>query len=130
MQHQKRTSIIEHGASETEGDTTVRRFELRPQVEFPFNPRSRFVMHALAGLSFLREVGDSPDYDAFGIGPVVGLGAHGFILPAASLDLGLAFRAAFVKSDDREDVLEATGHDDVKQRELALLFTLGASFWL
>lgn len=106
-----------------------RQWELRPHLEVPFNASSRFVVHAMAGVSLMREVREGPDTTQFGVGPVVGLGAHGFVTSRLSLDVALAFRAAFVKNDDLKEALEVP-LDDVRLRSLAVLFTIGASYWL
>jgi hypothetical protein len=115
----------------TSNSGTMRTWELRPYLEIPFNASSRFVVHGTVGLSLGRQVNDDDDNDGlFGVGPVAGLGAHGFITNNVSLDLGLMFRALFIKSDDLEDAREAGGWDDPKFRQLSLLFTVGASYWL
>ncbi len=130
LQHAKTRTEVEVGGASTEGTSRYRQWELRPYLEVPFNPGSRFVVHATGGLSLMRWVRESPDTQAFGVGPVVGLGAHGFVSSKFSLDLGLMFRAAFVKNDDAKDALEAAGNDDVRFRNLAVLFNVGVSFWL
>jgi hypothetical protein len=105
-------------------------WELRPYLEIPFNPNSRFVVHGIAGLSILRPWRGLYTEEAIGVGPVVGLGGHGFITDHVSLDATLLFRAAFVFDDERQDQLEATGTDDPKLRQLSVMLMLGASYWL
>jgi hypothetical protein len=129
LQHVKGTVRDERGGIEAKNEGWARFFELRPYLEVPFNPSSRFVLYGMGGLSLTRKV-NSADRSRFAVGPALGLGGHGFISPRASLDLGLTFRAAFATiDDDAEDALELLV-DDPKQRDLALLFTIGASFWL
>ncbi len=131
LQHQSNRSEVEAAGNSIEGPKTrARLWELRPYLEVPFNAGSKFVVHATGGLSLSRLVTERPDRERFGVGPVVGLGAHGFVSSRVSLDFGLMFRAAFVKDDDAKDAAEAAGHDDVKFRNLAVLFNVGVSFWL
>lgn len=105
-------------------------WELRPFLEIPFNPTSRFVVHGDVGLSILRPWPRVWTDDAIGVGPVVGIGAHGFVTEHVSIDTSVLFRAAFVFDDDAKDALEATGVDDPKFRQLSLLVMIGASYWL
>ncbi len=105
-------------------------WELRPFLEIPFNPSSRFVVHADVGLSFLRPWPRIVTDDALGVGPVVGLGAHGFVTQHVSIDTSVSFRASFVFDNDEQDRLEATGVNDPRFRQLSVLLTVGASYWL
>jgi len=105
-------------------------WELRPFLEIPFNPTSRFVVHADVGLSILRPWPGTFTNDAIGVGPLVGLGAHGFVSPHVSIDTSVAFRASFVFDDDRQDQLEATGVNDPRFRQLSVLLMVGVSYWL
>lgn len=128
LQHQKVKAGGETvGGREISNDevssTTV--WEIRPYLEVPFNASSRFVVHAIAGLSIMRPFqGAFWTDNAIGVGPIVGIGGHGFVTPHASLDASVLFRGAFVKDDD------ADAPDDPKFRQLSVLFMLGASYWL
>jgi hypothetical protein len=115
------------GDTETEGDAKA--WELRPFLEIPFNPTSRFVVHGDVGLSVLRPWPGMFTDDAIGVGPLLGLGAHGFVSEHVSIDTSVLFRAAFVFDDDRKDQLEPA-IDDPKFRQLSVLLMVGASYWL
>ncbi|MFT3926782.1 MAG: hypothetical protein QM778_29830 [Myxococcales bacterium] len=126
VQHRKTKTEIEgpngNGVQNT-GSATA--WEVRPYLEIPFNADSRFVVHAIAGFSVLRPWQSFWTDSAIGVGPIVGIGGHGFITPHASLDATVFFRGAFIKDDDAEDA-----PDDPKFRQLSVLFMLGASYWL
>ncbi len=122
------------GQSKDYRERALSQLELRPNLELTMLPGSRFVPYGLLGLSYIRRtvIHDNGDTDltGSGIGPVVGIGAHAFAAKSASFDFGLSFRALFVDDDGKERSLRVRGLDDVKQREYAILFTLGASLWL
>lgn len=128
LQHQKVKAGGEVAGREVNNDDVASNtaWEIRPYLEVPFNASSRFVVHAIAGLSILRPFPSAFWTDkAIGVGPIVGIGGHGFITPHASLDATVLFRGTFVKDDDAEDA-----PDDPKFRQLSVLFMLGASYWL
>lgn len=115
--------------------TTFRQWELRPALEIAILPGMRIVPFASAGLSLARRVskgesnGFEQDIKAFGVGPAISVGVHGFVFEHASLDLSLTYRALFFGKT------KATGEVDMdeiekKQRDHALLLNLGASFWI
>ncbi len=110
--------------------STRNQLEVRPQLELTLRPGTHFVPYGVLGLSYVRRASSAPDTDSFGIGPVLGVGAHAFASSLVSVDFSLTFRALFVNDDDREDALEARGLDDVKFREYAVFFNFGVSFWL
>lgn len=128
--NKNKTEVEVDGDEDEVSEGNAKAWELRPYLEIPFNPSSRFVVHGIAGLTVLRPWPGNFSDDAIGVGPVVGLGGHGFITDHVSLDATLLFRTAFVADDDRKDALEATGWDDPKLRQLSVLFMLGASYWL
>lgn len=112
-----------------DGELTVRQWELRPCLEVPLLPDARFVPYLMGGLTLGRTVtkGDGdPDLTRFGVGPALGVGAHGFLTQHASLDLGLTFRGTFFVKNELEDQLGV----EFNVKQYALLFTVGASFWL
>ncbi len=133
IEHEKLEVETERATVRVQGHAQARSFELRPFLEITLIPESRFVPYVLLGFSVRRRVID-PDGEAessrLAYGPVVGVGAHGFVVARASFDFALLFRGGFVNDEDRETVLERSGVEDVKQRELALTFCLGTSFWL
>ena len=121
------------GRDADKNDRAFTQLELRPNLELAFLPEASFVPYGLIGLSYIYRgvsVEDDDDSDSSGIGPVLGLGAHAFAARNVSFDFSFTFRALFINDDDREDALEAAGLKDVKQREYAILFNLGASLWL
>ncbi len=115
----------------SESEASSRSWELRPMVEFPILPEGRVVPFAMVGLSMERQVSESGNTDTsrFLYGPYFGGGVHGFVPKGISFDFAAAMRTRFVKDEDREDALEAM-FDDVRLRQLDLLFTFGVSFWL
>ena len=128
LQHQKVKVGGEVAGREIDNDQVDSRtgWEVRPYLEIPFNASSSFVVHAIAGLSVMRPFqGAFWTDDAIGVGPVVGIGGHGFITQRASLDATVLFRGAFVKDDEAEDA-----PDDPEFRQLSVLLMLGASYWL
>jgi hypothetical protein len=118
-----------------DSSTTFRQWELRPSLEVAILPGMRIVPFASAGLSLARRVakGESGPFEqqtkAFGVGPAISVGVHGFLAEHASLDLSLTYRALFFGKTKASGALDA---DEVekKQRDHALLLNLGASFWI
>lgn len=125
------------GRTTDKNERTIMQFELRPFLELTLIPDSSFVPYAVLGLSYVRRTvdfnsddADDPDAESTGIGPVVGLGAHALAARSVSFDFAVNFRALFIDDERKEDALQRAGLDDIKQREYAILFTLGASLWL
>jgi hypothetical protein len=120
----------ENGDNSDRDGAEGKAWELRPFLEIPFNPSSRFVFHGDVGLSILRPRPGPWTDEAIGVGPLLGLGAHGFVSEHVSIDTSVLFRAAFVFDDDAKDALEAGGVNDPKFRQLSVLVMVGASYWL
>lgn len=115
--------------------STVRMWELRPALELAILPSMRIVPFASVGLSLSRRImkfENGPaeqELKAFGVGPAITVGVHGFVFEHASLDLSLTYRALFFGKTKASGAFDA---DEVekKQRDHALLLNLGASFWI
>ncbi len=132
---------VDGDQSGPEQRTSATQLELNPLLEVAFLPDSSFVPFGAVGFSYVHQFAKtevetqngrttSTDSDVPGFGPTLGLGFHAFASERASFDMGLTYRALFLKDDDTEDSLEAMGFRDVALREHMLALTLGASFWL
>jgi hypothetical protein len=106
---------------------------LQPRVEIPFNPGSKFVLSALAGLDY-RRFKTKQDEDSVtlnGFGPVLGLVAHMFVTDTVSIDLSPVFQMDFLKSKteyaDGEDDGGDEDPDTFRQTTFGIL--IGLSAW-
>ncbi len=133
-QRVKLSSEVEVDDDSNDGpETTFSQLEIRPNVELTFVTNASFVPYGVVGFSYLRRdrsTDPGNETDHYGVGPVLGLGAHAFAARNVSFDFSLTFRALFIDNDARQDALENLGLDDIKQREYALMFNFGASLWL
>jgi hypothetical protein len=102
---------------------------VQPRLEFPFNPKSKFVVSALAGFDYRRfKVKDADTYTLHGFGPVVGLVGHIFITDTVSLDLTPLVQIDFLKSKVEPGYSErASEPDTYRQRMFGVL--IGLSAW-
>jgi hypothetical protein len=111
-------------------EPTVTSYMLRPELEIPFNPKSRTVLAVLVGFDLRQfHIQDGKDTSRLtGFGPTLGLIAHLFAVPYGSIDVGALTILDFLygEGDARDSVFTET---TASYRKVALSLVLGLSLW-
>jgi hypothetical protein len=126
------------GATSDEDGPKITELMLRPMAEIPFNPASKIVVAGVVGLDFRllkykeESDGESEESKVRGIGPVLGVKTHFFVIERGSIDVGALFSYNALKEESKytfEGQTETDESDPDKFNSLTFGLTLGLSLW-
>lgn len=107
----------------------LRALQFRPQAQYLFSGRGQTGLYVLAGMDVdLNTIKDDDGFklSSLGYGPALGVGAHVFVTPRASLDIQTTAHYQVGKEkvsfDDESD-------EEQDWRSVAALLTVGLSVW-
>jgi hypothetical protein len=119
-------------AQQAEHDPTISTFMLRPELEVPFNPKSKVVLGVQVALDFRtfkqkQELGAGAGQYArtvTALGPMTGLIAHLFVVEKGSVDVSALAIVDFIDAEG-----DGPFTDAVNYYSIGGAITLGISLW-